>query len=302
VLRPIDKQTIRSWYQYFAEPHIVKLTGRVLRAIGPRIAIVGTCQSFSIACAMKLMCPTATVDHFPIISRSHVPQKIFVETLATYDYVFLHAFPAGFIPGGGSNELRDLLEGTILIPTISFSAFHPDSISVGEGEVHAPIFGPLGVYHSVLALFAFRKGLSLREANALFNDNVFQALGYFDFWNEASAELIESGKRDCDLDLSDEFIKWSRRGVFMYTINHPKPFVLVDVAKKLLTNAGFTVPDIDYENYIFDDFIRYPIFPIYPAIGAHFGCFGSYTFRLTTAQVERHVVDYLTLPQFLSGS
>ena len=303
MLTPIDKQTIRSWHQYLAEPQIAKLTGRVLRAIGPRIAVVGNCQSFSIAYAMKLLCPAARVDHFPVIPRSHVPLKIFVRTLATYDYVLSHDFPTGFIPGGGSKELRDLLPKTILVPQITFAAFHPDSVYVGEaGGLHAPIMSPLGPYHSALAVFAFRKGLSLQEANALFNDNVFEALGYFDFWNEASAELIENCKRDYEMDLSFEFSNWTRRGVFMHTVNHPKPFVLVDIAKKLLTNIGLPAPDIDSEDYMIDDFIRYPIFPIYPPIGAYFGCLGSYTFRLTPAHPVPEVADYLMLPQFINGS
>ena len=187
---------------------------------------------------------------------------------------------------------------------ISFAAFHPDCVYVdGTGDDgRAPVFGPFGPYHSALALFAFRGGLSPREANALFNDNVFEALRYFDFWNEASAELIEGVKRTCGLDLSAELGHWARRGVFMYTVNHPKPFVLVDVAKKLLKHIGISVPEIDYENYLIDDFIRYPIFPVYPPVGAHYGCPGSYTFKLTSTHAPRDVGDYLLLPQFLSGS
>jgi len=103
---------------------------------------------------------------------------------------------------------------------ITFAAFHPDCVYVdGTGDDgRAPVFGPLGPYHSALALFAFRNGLSPREANALFNNNVFEALRYFDFWNEASAELIDGVKRTRGPDLSAELGGWARRGVFMYTV------------------------------------------------------------------------------------
>ncbi len=301
MLTPIDKQTARSWYSLLAEPHVAKLKGRVLRATGPRIAIVGTCQSFSIAHAMKFLQPTATVDHFPVIPRSHIPLKLFARTLDTYDFVMSHEFPPGLIPGGGFEELRDLLRKTIILPVIVFAAFHPDCIPVGEDEVHAPIFGPLGVYHSALALFAFRAGLSLQQANALFNRDVFEAVGYCDFWNEASAEFLDTCREDFGLDLSFEFSTWARRGVFMYTHNHPKPFVIVDVAKKLLATIGFPAPDIDTEYYMIDDFIHFPIFPIYPPIGEYFGCRGSYTFKITPMNTPGHVGDYLLLPQFIKG-
>ncbi len=83
--------------------------GEVLRANGPRIAVVGNCQSFSVAYSMQLLCPTARVDHFPVISFSRLPLKLLARTLASYGHVLMHEFPTGFIPDGGSIELRDLL-------------------------------------------------------------------------------------------------------------------------------------------------------------------------------------------------
>ena len=87
----------------------------------------------------------------------------------------------------------------------------------------------------------------------------------------------------------------------MHPVKHPKPFVLVDVAKKLLKHIGISAPDIDCENYLIDDFIRYPIFPVYPPVGARYGWPGGHTFK-STAREPRNVGDCLLLPQFLSGS
>jgi len=69
MLKPIDKQTARTWYQYLAETLRRQNDGRALRATGPRIAVVGNCQSFSVAYSMQLLCPTAKGHHFP---RDHV--------------------------------------------------------------------------------------------------------------------------------------------------------------------------------------------------------------------------------------
>ncbi|HXY57730.1 MAG TPA: WcbI family polysaccharide biosynthesis putative acetyltransferase [Methylocystis sp.] len=301
MLRPLDKQIVKSWYQHLAEPHIAKLSGRVLRTTGPRIAVVGNCQSYSTAYAMKLMLPAARVDHFPIISGARLSIRVLAETLATYDFIFAHDFPSGFIPGGGLAELRQRLPRIAFLPQIAFSAFHPDCIYVGENAAAPQVFSPLGAYHSALAVFAFRAGLSIEEANALFNDNVFAALGYYNFWNDACRELIAINKESFDFDLSAELSSWGRRGVFMYTINHPKPFVMIDVAKALLSRAGLQIQDIDTDYYMIDDFIdlNQPIFPIYPPIGAHYGVKGSYTFRLTSRHLVRNLSDYLTLPQFI---
>ena len=35
-----------------------------MRNTGPRIAVVGNCQSFGVAYAMKVLDPSATVDHY----------------------------------------------------------------------------------------------------------------------------------------------------------------------------------------------------------------------------------------------
>ena len=45
----IDKQIVRAWHEYLLEPRLAKLTGRVLRRTGPRIAVIGNCQAFGIA-------------------------------------------------------------------------------------------------------------------------------------------------------------------------------------------------------------------------------------------------------------
>ena len=78
--------------------------------------------------------------------------------------------------------------------------------------------------------------------------------------------------------------------------------MIVDIAKKLLENIGFPAPDMDGEYYMIDDFIHYPIFPVYPPIGEYFGSRGSYTFKITPMNTPGHVGDYLLLRQFIEGS
>ena len=109
MLQPMDKQIAKSWYQQLVEPHIARLSGRTLRTTGPKIAVVGNCQSYSIAFAMKLMLPAARVDHFAVTTGARSSIEILAQTLATYDFIFAHDFPCGFIPGGGFAKLRELL-------------------------------------------------------------------------------------------------------------------------------------------------------------------------------------------------
>jgi hypothetical protein len=302
MLSQIDKQIVRSWRQYLIEPQLAKLTGRKLRNTGPRIAVVGNCQSFGVAYSMKLMDPSATVDHFSAIGRSKAAFSLFAKTLSTYDYVFSHEFLHGHVKGGDSGELLRRVSQARLFPAVSFAAFHPDLIYLMDAtRGHAQLFGPLGPYHSAIATFAFRKGLSLEEANALYNHNVFEALGYFDVWNDAARELIDSTKNRFNMDLSGELMSWARRGVFMYSIVHPKPFVLFDISKRLFEETGLKGAELDFSYYAVDDLARSEVFPVYPAVGELFGVRGSYLFKLSNFHLSSGVGDFLTLPQYLSA-
>lgn len=299
----IDKQILKSWRQYAIEPRLARLTGRTLRNTGPRFAVVGNCQAFGVAYAMKVMDPTATVDHFAAIGRSRATIDLLVKTLDTYDYVFSHDFLDGHVKGGDSAELRRRLPKVVPMPHITFAGFHPDLVYIQDASepLHGFIFGPLGPYHSAIGVFAYRAGLSLDEARALFNENVFAALGYLDIWNEAAKELIEGSKLRYDVDLSTDFVNWSRRGVFMYSTVHPMSFVLFDIAKRMWEKAGLQAPQGDFGYYNIHDLARAEIFPIYPPIARVYGAQGGYLFKLQNHHLANNVGDFLTLPQYLAA-
>jgi len=298
----IDRQILKCWLQYVVEPRIARCTGRVLRNTGPRIAVVGNCQSFGVAYAMKVLDPTATVDHFSVIGRSRANMNLFARTVATYDYVFSHDFLEGHVNGGDSDELRRRVPRTVMFPAIGFAAFHPDLIYIHDlSKLHGFVFGPIGPYHSAVGLFAYRKGLSLEEAGALFNENVFQALGYFDVWNEAARELVDNAKEKYGVDLAADLVNWSRRGVFMYSTVHPMSFVLFDLARRLWEKVGLKPRPVNFNYYDIHDLSRAEIFPVYPPIAKMLGVQGGYLFKLGNHHLAHTVGDFLTLPQFLAA-
>jgi len=91
MISQIDKQIIRTWS--------AALTGR-RNANGPRVAVIGNCQSYGVAYAMKLLDPTARVDHYSAVAKSQANIGLLARTLATYDYVFSQDFPANIVRGG----------------------------------------------------------------------------------------------------------------------------------------------------------------------------------------------------------
>jgi hypothetical protein len=267
----------------------------------PRIAVGGNCQSFGIAYAMKLLNVQATIHRYPMETRSKVSANMLVRALRTYDHVFLQDFDERRLRGGSSGWLRDQLDNATWYPTLLFSGYHPDSIFVSAGpEYGSFVWGPIGQHHSAIALFAYRAGLSPEAALRLYQREVFETLGYFDLWDAATAELFHLAKF-YSLDLEGDFIRWTRRGCFMYSINHPKPYVLFDFARRLLEKAGIAFQPIDFDHYALDDFARDTIFPVYPGIGEHYGFPGSYVFK--APEYARFKIGAVwNLPDFLSES
>jgi hypothetical protein len=280
LLSSLDRQVLASW------------RGKVLkrRASGPRIALVGACQSFGVAYAMKLLDLEAEVDRFSILSKSWTDIKTLARTLESYDYVFCQEFAGAFIRGGGASDvLRNELRKGIWFPLVVFNAYHPDLILISDrSKGNRLVNCPTGPYHSALALFAYRAGLPVEAALRLFRREVFAALGYFELWQGAAEALLEGG-RQFGLDLSAELLRWARRGCFMYSINHPKPYVLYDVARQLLQGVGRPSGPIDFDTYAVDDIVRGYVFPVYPEIAELYGISGSYIFKTSHFRLSRSV-------------
>ncbi len=280
-------------------PPLARLAGRE-PATGPRIAVIGNCQSYGVAYAMKLLDPSATVDHYSALGRPKVSVNFIARTLARYDHVFSHALPPGHLKDG-LDELRARAGNLVMFPAITFQAFHPDLVYLfDETDVHSHLNGPMGPYHSALGVFAFHKGLSVDEALGLFDRDVFEAVGYLGVWDSAARELLAYAKENFDIDLSFELLSWSRRGVFMYSTVHPKGFVLFDMAKKVFAKAGLRVRELDFEYYAIHDLARSEIFPIYPPVAELFGVPGSYVFKAQNHHISAGVGRFLNLPRYLS--
>jgi hypothetical protein len=260
---------------------ITSLRDRSLRRAGsgPRIAVVANCQSFGLTYAMKLLNLDATVHRFPVIFKSWVGVKTLARTLKLYDYVFFQPFGPGFVRGGSGEPIMQELKDPTLLPTLVFTGFHPDQIYVHDrAKGDAMINGPIGPYHSALAFFGYRAGLPAEAALRLFNREVFDTVGYFDVWNGATEALLKEGQR-FSLDFREDLLRWTRRGCFMYSSIHPKPFVFFDFARRLMEKAGVPMKPVNFEDYAVDDLVRGAVYPVYPEIGEFYGFRGSYVFK-----------------------
>ena len=161
------------------------------------------------------------------------------------------------------------------VPTIVFPAFHPDIVYIAHTGRN---FGsPMGDYHSALIVYGFARGFSVDEIVSLFRAEVFAKVGYLDGWFGARDGLLAMS-RGHGLDLDRLFAGWMRRGCFMHTINHPKLFVMEDLAREALLRAGLPARPARCEDLLPDP-LSGSVWPVYPEIAARYGVPGGTTFK-----------------------
>ncbi|AYO84541.1 WcbI family polysaccharide biosynthesis putative acetyltransferase [Methylobacterium brachiatum] len=272
-----------SWAPTWATPWRNRARAATTRD-GPAIAVLGNCQARGIAQAMRLLAPKSPVRYLPMgsLKRDHGHVDGLIRTLRSHDHVFSQAFPAGLIPGGDIATLRAADPRLKLFPSIVFSAFHPDMVYVGQASDLAALKlapSPMGQYHSAIVLCAHRLGLDAGRTAALFREDVFRRLGYLDHWDPAVHELVASASA-LGFGLDREVTRWARRGAFMHVMNHPKAFVIGDIARRLLLESGIRPEPVEVEDYLGDELAQDVVWPLYPPIAEHFGLTGSFLFKM----------------------
>ena len=229
--------------------------------------------------------------------KPYAAERLLIE-FDRQDFVFLSTDLPLLRGGGAPAGLRSHTK-VMLVPTITFAAFHPDQIYVGP-DGRAPISGPMGQSHSALVLFGYLSGLSQGEALRLFQRRVFERVGYFDAW-EASVEGLRKLGAEADYDIKASLAHWMRRGCFMHSANHIKLFVAIDLARGLLSRAKVAQQQCNLEDYLSADPGRGESWPVYPEIAAHYGVPGSALF-LRPASGRRTSRSTMSLSRFVEES
>lgn len=240
---------------------------------------MGNCQARGVANALRLLLPEADV-RYELFWQASAKQGGVAEAsrkLGPRDALVATRFAGTFADGGDFDAFK-AATGAVELPVLVFAAFHPDLVYVFDRRrPGALVRGPLGDYHSALALFGFLEGLDVAGTRRLFTAETYRRLGYLDLWDSSVEGLMEAG-RVAGWDLSAELMRWARRGAFMHSINHPKMHVVADLARGVAERLGLETPEIDLETYLADEFLRQGTWPIYPPVAARYGVPASEVF------------------------
>lgn len=249
-----------------------------------KILIFGNCQSESIAKLIETMCVDVVVTHVKLLPTTMVrlnAGELDISTLVVGELdISTLMSEADLILLQSGAEIIRLFEQRFpqdspkikFFPRITFAAFHPDMIYIKNG-----LPGPTGPYNSSITCYGWVHGLSVEETLGLFCEDVFKSLGFLDYWDSSIKFLIDEGNAAA-LPLDHLIDGWSKRGVWMHSINHPKLFVLADLAREIMVREGlFFLPDV--EQHIEDTLSNGPSWMVYPEIARRLGVEGKYQFK-----------------------
>ena len=243
-----------------------------------KISIFTNCQGSNLGRCIQALTGTRPPS-FAFVPVEHIrePERgldVVRAALAENDVVLMQPLYADAI----SPLLPALSQKLLLFPSISFPAFQPDQCYVRIKGTFSEVSGPLGPYHSSIVYYAWRAGMSAQQTADLFCDAVYQELRFYDYWDSATQALLEEGAR-CGMPLEGLLKQWRTRGCFMHSPNHPKLFVVADIARQVMQKLNIAALPIDPLEVVWDNLADTSIWPVYPEIARRIGIEGSYVFK-----------------------
>lgn len=253
-----------------------------------RWLLLYNCQAQGLGNCLNLMCDEVEVDHYDPTGIARAHDRI-ADALPGYDRVFVA--PQLLEDTSIGLDLTALGDRVVRLPTIYFSGYHPDTCYIDAGD--RPLRGPLGEYHSVIAYASYLNGLSEAQAIDRYREPTYARMRYFARWDGGWRRMAAAFARN-GFDLAPLRPAWSRRGAFMYTVNHPRIECLRDLGVLVLEHAGRKARYLDALPV--DNLANGPVIPVFPAVALRLGCLGSQMFKRPGEY--RH----MTLEQFVAES
>ena len=262
-----------------------------------RLCVLTGCQMEGLVSALRILFPYLEVEGFHTYRLLGDDREAIRERLLTADLVFALPMEAQF--GEFSSDRIERLGPRIqFVPAVVFAAFHPD-ITYLERLDGSRVQTPMTDYNSAIAVAAYLSGFDVERTLRLYNAYTYQALGHFDLVESSSRSLL-ADFASRGLDMTTPLSRWLQHpDAFMYSMNHPRSFVLADVAVEAARAAGLAVDPLVRELEAMPDRLaEWVVYPVYKEIAARLGKVGNYHFKLLGSEPQSR----MTLLDFVAQS
>jgi hypothetical protein len=273
-----------------------------------RAVVIGNCQSQPLKHTLSLLCQDLRFDNLSVhlfgADREGEIDR-FVETAAVhYDHIISVGLSDDYGPLSLDN-IRQTFAGksVTLISNIFYTGLHPDLTYIGG--MASRLAGPLGDYHSWVALTGYLRGYSADRIMRMFSAGIYEQLDFFSAHDRSIAEL---NRRDARHDVAvAPLIEAMVRDVPLFmSINHPTSVLIWAYCRKIADHlaarhgvelSGWSGgPDL-----LANHLGLSAIYPVYPEIAAHMGVRyeAGYSFKPET-QFDTPAVT-MNLRRFVEG-
>lgn len=260
-----------------------------------RILLISNCQVQPLKHGLANVCRDIVIDTIPVHVVSAGARDAtfsnYIERKADYTCVLSVPLSAEFGPLATS-AIRDAFFPTpvLSIANIHFDGTLPDICYVGGLNARMP--GPIGEYHSKIALLGYLMNMPVAKTVGMYCDSVYERLGYYEAFR---LSLDEMARRDAETDipLGDLLESKVREGNCFLSHNHPTGLLMSAYINKIsltLFERGLASPSgLRLSQEIFINFLAQSvIFPVFPEIAAYHKLpyETSYVFRTATVGDE----------------
>jgi hypothetical protein len=259
------------------------------------ICVISHCQLTPITACLEFLFPHSSIIQVPLTHlRTEKDRNALKAKIKNCDVVF--SIPAiGDYGEFQHDQIKGLHNRVIFVPSVDFVGFHPDVfyLNLNSGGV---LRSPIGDYNSIICAAGYLKGLPARRIAALFNALIFGRLGYFGEFAASRQELVDRFAYWSKIDVSPLVDGWMKRGSFMYTVNHPKLYVISSIISTLCAAEGL-IGSVDFNvgDLLPDALADGPVCPVLPEIAGRLGVQGSRVFKPSTGHGDR----VFTLDQYV---
>lgn len=254
-----------------------------------KIAVVGNCQSAGIADCLNLLDPGVRAVPFMVhVIRQQNRDQAFEHT-RKYDIILSQ--PVKSFGSLNTDNLLTLGKPLYTFPNVYFRGYTPDICFIGPGG--SRVRTPLANNNSYIILESYLRGLSQAECLARFNPETYAELGYPDAW-KVSLETLRLREAGLDIKAS-RFFEDPEAPPNLYVSNHPKLYILYDLAKQALERLGRPEPADVTLDCVPDRLLEGSIWPIY-------GTGRSCDTPNEKMRFKASGMRYFTLPEFIAAS
>ena len=210
-----------------------------------KIAILANCQARPLATLLSEIQPDIEVSSIGIVHLIKDEQEMeYSEALATADVIIAQQvaanYPCQFVT---TNRLREKYGDKVLsIINLYYAGYNPEIMYLRlQGGT---LGGPLADYHLKSIVQSWGDGTSIADCikNCLsieYNQTLFAGV--------AEQSLLELGRRETETNISIvDFIKQHQSlSKLFHVMNHPTNDLLIEYAKRIVTQLGFPKPEVD---------------------------------------------------------